>query len=127
MGVHAGPRSRGILGRLQEPELGDPIVAQYRGRRISQDLGNSVHELCRATAALPRGVLELGGGYGRVAWAMLEEFPHARYIVCDIPPALAVAQRYLTSSSPTGPRFASATSTARQRWPRSSSGRSSSF
>lgn len=102
---------RGILGRLQEPELGDPIVAAYRGRRISQDLGNSMHELYSATAALPRGevgargVLELGGGYGRVAWAMLEEFPHARFVVCDIPPALAVAQRYLTERFADRPTF----------------------
>jgi putative sugar O-methyltransferase len=97
---------RGILDRLEEPELGDPFVAEYRGRRISLDLGNSVYDLYSATAALPngtpdpRGVLELGGGYGRVAWAFLEEFPDARYIVCDIPPALAVAQRYLTALFP---------------------------
>jgi putative sugar O-methyltransferase len=102
---------RGILDRLQEPQLGDPVVAHYRGRRISQDLGNSVHELYSSTAALPggelgpRGVLELGAGYGRVAWVFLEEFPGARYIVCDIPPALAVAQRYLTELFPDRPTF----------------------
>jgi putative sugar O-methyltransferase len=104
---HVGRRDRrGILDRLEEPELGDPVAARYRGRRISQDLGNSVFELYSATAALPggelgpRGVLELGGGYGRVAWVFLEEFPHARYVLCDIPPALAVAQRYLTELFP---------------------------
>jgi putative sugar O-methyltransferase len=98
--------ARGILDRLEEPELGEPVVAVYRGRRISQDMCNSVHELYSATAALPNGapggggVLELGGGYGRVAWAFLEEFPRARYIMCDIPPALAIAQRYLTALFP---------------------------
>lgn len=97
---------RGLLERLQEPELGDPVIVHHRGRRISQDLCNSVLELYSATAALPggepgpRGVLELGGGYGRVAWVFLEEFPHARYILCDIPPALAIAQRYLTELFP---------------------------
>ena len=98
---------RAILDRLEEPELGDPIVARYRGRRISQDLCNSVHELYSATAAFPGnapsgpgGVLELGAGYGRVAWVFLEEFPQTRYIVCDIPPALGVAQRYLTELFP---------------------------
>jgi len=97
---------RGILTRLEEPALGDPIIARYRGRRISQDLCNSVLELYSATAALPGGapgpggVLELGGGYGRVAWVFLEEFPAARYILCDIPPALGVAQRYLTTLFP---------------------------
>ncbi|HUR86500.1 MAG TPA: putative sugar O-methyltransferase [Solirubrobacteraceae bacterium] len=97
---------RDILLRLEEPELGDPVVATHRGRRISQDLCNSVHELYCATAALPEnrpgpgGVLELGGGYGRVAWVFLEEFPQTRYILCDIPPALAIAQEYLTTLFP---------------------------
>ncbi|HWI07950.1 MAG TPA: putative sugar O-methyltransferase [Solirubrobacteraceae bacterium] len=97
---------RGILERLEEPELGDPVVATYRGRRISQDLCNSVHELYSATAALADhtpgagGVLELGGGYGRVAWVFLNEFPQSRYILCDIPPALAIAQQYLTTLLP---------------------------
>ncbi len=118
---------RDILLRLEEPELGDPVVATYRGRRISQDLGNSVYELYSATAALPGnepgpgGVLELGGGYGRVAWVFLEEFPRARYVLVDIPPALAIAQEYLTTLFPrAGARSASATSTTRPRSPASS-------
>lgn len=45
-------------------------------------------------------MLELGGGYGRVAWVVLEVFLQARYICCDIPPALAIAQRYLTELFP---------------------------
>ena len=98
--------ARGLLDRLEEPLLGDPITATYRGRRISQDLGNSVYEFYSATAALPGGapgpggVLELGGGYGRVAWVFLEEFPQARYIMVDIPPALGIAQQYLTTLFP---------------------------
>lgn len=108
--VHRHDRRR-ILERLQEPELGDPVVATHRGRRISQDLCNSVFELYSATAALPDGepgaggVLELGGGYGRVAWVFLEEFPRTRYILCDIPPALAIAQQYLTTLFPDRPTF----------------------
>jgi putative sugar O-methyltransferase len=103
--------ARGILDRLEEPLLGDPVTATHRGRRISQDLCNSVHELYSATAALPGGapgaggVLELGGGYGRVAWVFLEEFPQSRYILCDIPPALAIAQEYLTTLFPDRPAF----------------------
>lgn len=108
--VHRRDR-RGILDRLEEPELGDPVVATYRGRRISQDLCNSVHELYSATAGLPGGgpgaggVLELGGGYGRVAWVFLEEFPRTRYVMVDIPPALGVAQTYLTTLFPDRPAF----------------------
>jgi putative sugar O-methyltransferase len=95
--------TRGLLDRLEEPLLGDPVSATYRGRRISQDMCNSVHELYSATAAgAPgaNGVIELGGGYGRVAWAFLEEFPASRYIMVDIPPALGIAQQYLTTLFP---------------------------
>lgn len=48
----------------------------------------------------PRLIIELGGGYGRVAWTMLKAFPDVRYVLVDIPPALAVAQRYLTEQYP---------------------------
>jgi putative sugar O-methyltransferase len=102
---------RALLDRLEEPQLGDPVAATYRGRRISQDLCNSVHELYSATHALPGGtpgpggVLELGAGYGRVAAVFLEAFPGVRYIVCDIPPALGIAQQYLTSLFPDRPAF----------------------
>jgi len=98
-----------LLTRLQEPELGSPITIQYRGRRISQDLCNSVNEFYAATetsvAAPPASAIELGGGYGRVAWVFLSQFPAIRYLMCDIPPALSIAQRYLTALFPTRRAF----------------------
>jgi len=94
----------GLLGSLEEPSLGRPIVVTHRGRRISQDLCNSVHELgsmLEDPATPPvTSVIELGSGYGRVAWAFLQAFPQTRYVLVDIPPALAVAQRYLTTLFP---------------------------
>lgn len=96
----------GILDRLEEPELGHPVTVTYCGRRISQDMCNSAHEFYSMVDALPggapggTGVLELGSGYGRVAWVFLRELPQVRYVLCDIPPALAVAQRYLTTLFP---------------------------
>jgi putative sugar O-methyltransferase len=96
----------GLLDALEEPALGSPITITYRGRHISQDLCNSVHEFysmeshLARVAAPPYRVLELGGGYGRIAWVFANAFPDVRYILCDIPPALAVAQRYLTTLFP---------------------------
>jgi putative sugar O-methyltransferase len=103
--------SRGLMARLEEPDLGHPLVVLHRGRRISQDLGNSVLEATAILDALPggrvggNGVLELGAGYGRFAWVMLEALPDLRYFVVDIPPALAVAQEYLTRLFPGRPAF----------------------
>ena len=94
----------GLLTTLQEPELGAPITVRYRGRRISQDLCNSVHEFYSATEGLsgvtPRYAIEIGAGYGRVGWVLMSAVPGIRYTICDIPPALAVSQRYLTTLFP---------------------------
>lgn len=103
--------SRGLLDRLEEPALGHPLVVRHRGRSVSQDLCNSVLEATSILDALPggavggNGVIELGAGYGRLAWVLLEAFPDLRYFVVDIPPALAVAQEYLTRSFPDRPAF----------------------
>jgi hypothetical protein len=40
-----------------------------------------------------------------VGWVFLEAFPQTRYIVCDIPPALGIAQQYLTTLFPDRPAF----------------------
>jgi putative sugar O-methyltransferase len=100
--------STGALARLEEPDLGRPLTTRYRGRAISQDLCNSVLEysaIVEALPAAPRTVLELGAGYGRLAWVFLRELPGLRYVVCDIPPALAVSQRYLSELFPGDPVF----------------------
>lgn len=96
----------GIFERLEEPELGDPLSVEYRGRLLTQDLCNSVLEYAAITDALDGGpppgelVLELGGGYGRLAWVFLNERPDLRYFLVDIPPALAVAEEYLRTLLP---------------------------
>ena len=100
---HAPP---GVLDRLEEPKLGDPLLVRYRERLVSQDLCNSVLEYAAITEALPGGpspgelVVELGGGYGRLAWVILNERPDLRYVLVDIPPALAVAEEYLRALLP---------------------------
>jgi putative sugar O-methyltransferase len=100
----------GLLDRLEEPETGEPPAVLHRGRRISEDLANSVLELATIVEAggPPPGsslVIELGAGYGRFAWLMASAFDDVRYVVCDIPPALAISQRYLTELFPDVPVF----------------------
>lgn len=100
-----------LLDELEEPALGRPVVVRYRGRNISQDLGNSTLEFYAIAEAMgredpgPNGVLELGAGYGRLAWLYLAAFPHVRYLIVDIPPALALSQEYLTRLFPDRPTF----------------------
>jgi putative sugar O-methyltransferase len=96
----------GIVESIQEPALGHALTLRYRGRRVSEDLCNSAIELASITEHLPggrpggSGIVELGSGYGRLAWVFLEAMPDVRYVLVDIPPALAVAQRYLSELFP---------------------------
>jgi putative sugar O-methyltransferase len=97
--------TKGVLSRLHEPRFGNPFLIQYRGHEISQDLCNSVHEFYSSGAAEAADkpvfhIAELGAGYGRLAYVCLEALPNATYCLIDIPPALNVAQEYLSRVFP---------------------------
>jgi putative sugar O-methyltransferase len=96
---------QGVLGMLDEPLVGCPSYIDYRGHRVSEDLCNSALEYTAIADAIPAGesvesVIELGAGYGRVAWVFLSALPNVRYTIVDIPPALAVAEQYLSDLFP---------------------------
>lgn len=91
-----------LLDRLSEPLTGNPPRV-YQGKRlISQDLANSVLEYLSVTKAGVeeseiRTIMELGSGYGRTAYVHLTLRPHCRYVLVDIPPALYVCEKYLST------------------------------
>ena len=102
----------GLLRTMEEPELGNPFLIECAGRRLSQDLCNSVHELYSILGADPRpaadetpAFAELGAGYGRLGYVVLKAIPSATYCIIDIPPALYLSQRYLTTLFPECPAF----------------------
>ena len=90
---------RNLTAKLDEPMVGNPLAVRHRGRLISQDLANSIIEFNYASRSgvLRDGcrVAELGAGYGRVGY-VFSQACHGTYCIFDIPPALAVAQWYLT-------------------------------
>ena len=95
----------GLLRSLDEPLTGNPFLVRYRGRGTSQDLCNSVHEFYSADGAegedgRPWNIGELGCGYGRLAFVWLKALPAATYTLIDIPPALNLAQEYLSRVFP---------------------------
>jgi SAM-dependent methyltransferase len=89
----------GVLDKVKEPSLGNPLPVRYRGRFISQDLALGSLELNRIHRHHPLGrvrrVLEIGAGYGRLAYLFRVLFPDVEYSIVDIPPALAISRRYL--------------------------------
>lgn len=101
----------GLSDRLEEPGLGNPIEIVSRGKRISQDLANSIRECntvwerCDAGRTPRPVVAELGAGYGRLGQVFLSGTP-ARYFIFDIPPALHVSQWYLGKLFPERKVFA---------------------
>lgn len=97
--------TKNILDQIQEPSLGNPPQVLKNGRLISQDLANSFIEyqsIANATNELDgvKTVLELGAGYGRDAFLFLSLHKNIKYIIVDIPPALFVAQKYLSGLFP---------------------------
>jgi putative sugar O-methyltransferase len=91
-----------VADRLEEPEVGRPILVRWRSKRVTEDLANSLIEYGGIAEHVPehrlqRGtVLEIGAGYGRFADLVLTAQPEARVVIVDIPPALALSQEYLT-------------------------------
>jgi SAM-dependent methyltransferase len=90
--------------RLPEPSLGQPLPITWRGRLISQDLANTALEAAAIGRALarrtPGSILELGAGYGRTAYALMNLFPGATYTIVDIEPAISISRWYLSQLFP---------------------------
>ncbi|MCA3475564.1 MAG: putative sugar O-methyltransferase [Methylocystis sp.] len=92
---------------LAEPELGNPLPVRLGVRLISQDLANSIRErntiLAPVEDELAKGrgqnIVEIGAGYGRLAYVVVSSAP-CRYTIVDIPPALHIAQWYLSRLFP---------------------------
>lgn len=97
-----------LIAKLEEPPIGNPFTVIHRGRELSQDLCNSIHELYSIfgqdggpiATGRPLEVAELGAGYGRLAYVIVSASVGVRYTIIDVPPALYLSQRYLTSVFP---------------------------
>jgi len=92
------------LEKLEEPIVGNPPFNLYNGRRVSQDIFNSLLEYM---AVAPRclmdtisTIIEVGAGSGRTAFCILSLHPDKKYVIVDFPPALYVSQTYLTDVFP---------------------------
>jgi len=90
-----------VLKKIKEPIEGNPPKIYLKKNLISQDLANSVLEYFAIMEKVNKNeinsILELGAGYGRTAYVFLKMIPNVKYIIVDIPPALYVAERYLTN------------------------------
>jgi putative sugar O-methyltransferase len=94
-----------LLEKMEEPLFGGPhLVRLSNGRTTSQDLCNSIFEyysIARGNGVnSSRAIIEIGAGYGRLAYVFLKARPECRYWIIDLPPALYASQRYLSAVLP---------------------------
>jgi len=90
------------VNMIEEPLEGNPPFLYLKGRRISQDLLNSILEYI----AIKNGcnlnrinsIMEIGAGYGRTSYCLMNLLPNVKYIIVDIPPALYISQNYLSKT-----------------------------
>lgn len=93
-----------LLDKLKEPVIGNPFLVKYKSKNISQDLCNSIYEFYSISENINlqklRNIMELGAGYGRLAYVFLKKVPRGSYCIVDIPPALFISQEYLSKVFP---------------------------
>jgi SAM-dependent methyltransferase len=87
--------------RLPEPSFGTPMPVWLHGRLISQDLALAALNINVIARSVPldnvRNVLEIGAGYGKLAYVFTSLFPNVEFTIADISPALAVSKSYLAA------------------------------
>lgn len=89
-----------VIASIPEPTFGNPPNITVDGRVVSQDLANSFLEFSSYEPVFKGTICELGGGYGRNAYVAAQLADFDRYIFSDIPPALAVAQEFISKTFP---------------------------
>lgn len=92
------------LEKLEEPLIGNPPFLTYNGKRVSQDIFNSLLEYLPVASSCDiskvNTIIEIGAGSGRTAFAYITLHPNSKYVIVDIPPALFVSQNYLADVFP---------------------------
>ena len=100
--------SQKILDGIAEPLEGNPVLVSYKNKLLSQDVLSSTLEFYTLEEAAQISqkkflkIAELGAGYGRLAYLItsLLKNKDVKYCIFDIPPALCVAEYYLTRVFP---------------------------
>lgn len=98
--AYASLKESGV--RLTETDYseGNPVRIELDGRIITQDLLTSSSELHSMESVIDfknvKTVIEIGGGYGRMALLLLQRYPHIKYSIVDVSPAIDVAKKFLS-------------------------------
>ncbi len=95
----------GFLASHEDPAIGGTGDQEVLfGRAVSLDFLQSVEEAyairaawqCVGRAGAPRVIVELGAGYGRLAYVCRKMMPECSYVILDLPEALVCARSWLS-------------------------------
>lgn len=92
---------REYINKIEEPLEGNPPYITFQDKRITQDLLNSILDYLNISKGINLSkvnkFIELGAGYGRTAYCLIKILGNIKYIIVDIPPALYISQKYLST------------------------------
>ena len=90
-----------LLDQFEEPQEGNPLTIEYKGRSVSFDLGMSLYEYYLLSKYMDfekvNIIHEIGAGYGRTCYVISKIHPWIKYRIFDMEPSLGVAKQYLRS------------------------------
>jgi O-methyltransferase len=95
---------RFVLADLTPPDIGNPFGVLINGvfvRNSSEDQHYCAHRIIEllGSAAVPV-VVEIGGGFGGMAYYLIRDRPGVTYLNFDLPETIALASYYLLSAFP---------------------------
>jgi len=90
-----------FLDQFHEPLEGNPLAIMYRDRPVSLDLVATIFEYARLTQYIDFNTVhtihEIGAGYGRIPYVIVQLYPNLSYKIFDVEPSLSLAKKYLGS------------------------------
>jgi hypothetical protein len=95
--------NRFALGDLAGPEIGNPFGVCLHGTLVRAGTESKHYSAHRIMDLLPPQnvpVVEIGGGYGSMAYYLLRDRPRTTYVNFDVPESIALASYYLLKSFP---------------------------
>jgi hypothetical protein len=94
---------RCLLTELEGPDVGNPFGVVIDGILVRAGAAfqhYSAHRIARCLGAEAGTVVEVGGGYGGMAYYLLRDRAKTTYVNFDVPESLALASYYLLKSFP---------------------------
>ena len=89
------------LDKMEEPNFGNPIFFNYKNKKYSFALMNSILEIDILNRYIDfdklNSILEIGAGSGRFCSSLLQTKKILSYTIVDIPPTLFVSQSNLSN------------------------------